>query len=383
MRAPASAGEAGPGRQIVVVLGGGNALGSYLAGAYERMVQRQVRPDWIIGASAGAITGAILAGNPPELRLPRLREFWSEATIDTAAAPFGTEKLRQYYNGWHAAWAALFGRPSIFGHRWPGIWSALPGMPDDVALYDHAPLRATLTRLVDFDLLNRADMRLTIGCVDLESGREVLFDNTRDTIRPEHILASTAITPAFPPVEIDGRLLCDPGYVNNTPVDVAFAEPPDGDTLCIVVELFSLQSPQPASLDAVLERTQDILFASPTRRAIAALRREYDLRAELRPNGPAVTLLHMAYQAAGHELAAKTLDFSPSSVGDRWIAGRSDLDSALDLLAATSAGPGLTYLALDPRIVREAAEAGLAGAATTRARSGAAAAAGDSAGLRP
>lgn len=350
-------------KQTIAVLGGGNALGAYLAGAYERMHELEVRPDWIVGASAGAITGAIVAGNPPERRLERLREFWAAATLDTVFAPFAHEKLRQYYNGWHVAWSAMFGRPGIFTHRLPGFWGALPGTPNDVALYDHSPLRATLERLVDFDRLNRSDIRLTVCCVDIETGEEVVFDTTRDRIGPEHVLASTAITPGFPPVMIEGRMLCDPGYVNNTPLDLAFATPPDRETLCVVVELFSLRSPRPASLDAVLERTQDIMFASPTRRTIAALRREYALRAELDPSLPPISLLHLAYQAAGHELAAKTLDFSPSSIADRWAAGMSDMSTALAMVPEGGTGPGLTYLSADPEQGRVSAEAGRSSAA--------------------
>jgi NTE family protein len=344
--------------QTILVLGGGNALGAYLAGACEEIAAQQVEPSWIVGASAGAITGAIWAGNPPERRAERLRAYWAEATVHTSFSPFMDEKLRQYYNGWHVAWAVLAGRPTIYGHRWPGLWSALPGVPNDVAVFDHSPLRATLERLVDWDLLNGAGPRLTVLCVDLETGDEVAFDTARDRIGPDHILASTAITPVFPPVRIDGRVLCDPGYVNNTPVDLAFAEPPAEDTLCIVVELFSLRSPGPASLDATLERTQDILFASPTRRAIAALQREYALRAELRPDGPAISLVHLAYQAAGHELAAKTFDFSPSSVADRWAAGVRDLRSGLGLAATGPAEPGFRYLPVDPMAAAEHAEAG-------------------------
>lgn len=340
---PGPESEAAP-EQTIVVFGGGNALGAYLAGAYEEIVARDVRPDWIIGASAGAIMGAIVAGNPPERRLERVRAFWDEAATSTPFAQGGGEKLRQYYNGWHAAFSALFGRPSIFTHRWPGFWAALPGTPNDIALYDHAPLRATLERLVDFDYLARSEIRLSVSCVDIETGDEVVFDSRRDRIGPEHVLASAAITPAFPPVLINGRMLCDPGYVNNTPVDLAFATPPDRDTLCIVVELFSLQSPRPASLDAVLERTQDIMFASPTRRSITALRREYGLRQDLDPGLPSMRLLHLAYEAAGHELAAKTFDFSPSSIADRWAAGRRDLGRGLDLCRTASVGPGLRYL---------------------------------------
>ena len=346
-------------KQTIVVLGGGNALGAYLAGAYEEMVAQGVRPDWVIGASVGAITAAIIVGNPPERRLDCLREFWAEATTHTLFEQSGDAKLRQYYNGWHAALAALFGRPSIFRHRWPGFWGALPGPQNDVALYDHAPLAATLERLVDFDLLNSSETRFSMSCIDIETGDEVVFDTIRDRIGPEHIMASAAITPAFPPVVINGRMLCDPGYVNNTPVDLAFATPPDRDTLVVVAELFSLRSPRPASLDAVLERTQDIMFASPTRRAVEALKREYALRAELNRDGPSITLLHAAYQAASHELALKTLDFSPSSIGDRWAAGRRDVHSALALSSTEPARPGLTYLSVPETVGRRAAEAGL------------------------
>ncbi len=328
----------------VVIFGGGNALGSYLAGAYEEMTRQDVPVDWIIGASIGAVTGAIIAGNPPERRLERLREFWAEATTQTTFEPSGNEKLRQYYNGWHAALVATFGRPSMFTHRWPGFWGILPGPQNDVALYDHRPLAATLARLVDFDFLNRSDIRLTVACVDIETGDEVVFDTSRHRIGPEHILASTAITPAFPPVLVDGRMLCDPGYVNNSPVDLAFAEPFVEDARIILLELFSLRSPRPASLDAILERTQDILFASPTRKAIEALKREYALRLQLMPDGASVSILHMAYRAAAHELSLKTLDFSPSSVADRWAAGASDLRSSFAALERSPSAPGLTYI---------------------------------------
>jgi NTE family protein len=318
--------------KTTLVLGGGNALGAYLAGAYEHLHRQDVQPDWIVGASVGAVTGAILAGNAPEHRLEKLGQFWAEATQHTYGALGGNETLRQTYNGMHSVMTLLFCRPNIFQRRYPGLWSILPWVPNDVAIYDHSPLRSTLERLVDFERLNRAEVRHTVGCVDLESGEEVYFDNTREEIRPEHILASTAITPAFPPVEIGGRLLCDPGYANNLPLDPLFDEPLDQDLLCIAVELFSLRSPQPASLDAVLERTQDILFATPARRTVKALQREYALREQIEPKGPRVRLLHLAYQAASHELATKTFDFSPSSIADRRAAGERDMAVGLKLL---------------------------------------------------
>lgn len=317
---------------IALVLSGGNALGAYHAGVYEVLHQRGICPGWIVGASMGAVTAAIVAGNAPEDHVPQLRRFWSEATQHTAPSVSGMLKPRQVYNGLHAVLTLMWGRPNIFQHRWPGLWSALPGAPNDVAMFDHAPLLASINRYVDFERLNRGDIRVTIGCVDVASGEEVYFDTARGMVRAEHVLASTSLLPAFPPVEIDGRLLCDLGYTNNLPLDPIFADEPKRDLLCIASDLFNLQAPRPGSLDAVLERANDLIFASAGRRAISALRREYELRQRLEPNGPTVTLLHTVYKAAADQLSAKSFDFSPSSIRDRWTAGKQDMEHGLDVL---------------------------------------------------
>lgn len=345
--------------QIALVLGGGNALGSYLAGAYEQLHGHGIRPDWIIGASVGAVTGAILAGNAPEQRLEKLTAFWEEARQHTPEAALRNGKFRQVYNGVHSALSFLLCRPNIFRSRYPGLLSILPWMPNDVALYDLSPLRRSLERLVDFDRLNRAETRFTAACVDIETGEEVYFDTTRDTIGPEHIVASASIPPAFPPVEIDGRVLCDPGYTTNLPLDPAFREETDRDLLCIGVELFSLRAPRPASLDAAIERSHDLVFSSAPRRTIDALRREYALRERIEPDGASATLLHLAYHAASHELAAKTFDYSPSSIEDRWAAGRRDMANGLALLRGEAAGGSrFRYLPVDDGEAAAASEAG-------------------------
>lgn len=318
--------------RVALVLGGGNALGAYHAGAYEVLDSRGFRPSWIVGASVGAVTAAIIAGNAPEERVDKLRTFWSGATQHTAPSPTEWLKPRQIYNGLHALLALTYGRPGIYRLRFPGLWSALPWMPNDVALFDHRPLLRTLNELVDFERINRGETRLTVACANVETSEEVYFDSARQEIRPEHILASTAILPAFPPVEIDGRVLCDAGYINNLPLDPLFATEPEQDLLCLSLELFSLRAPRPRSLDAVLERANDMIFSSAGRRTIAALAREYALRQHLEPDGPAVTLLHLVYQAGPDELAAKSFDFSPSSIRDRWAAGERDMARGLRLL---------------------------------------------------
>jgi NTE family protein len=316
-----------------LVLSGGNALGAYHAGVYEVLQERGIRPDWIVGASMGAVTAAIVAGNAPEDQVAKLRAFWGEATQHTGPSVSGMLKPRQVYNGLHSFMTLVWGRPNIFQHRWPGLWSALPGVPNDVAMFDHAPLLASLNRHVDFERLNGGDIRVTIGCADVATGEEIYFDTARETVRAEHVLASTSLLPAFPPVEIDGRLLCDLGYTNNLPLDPVFADEPKHDLLCIASDLFNLQAPRPGSLDAVLERANDLIFASAGRRTISALQREYELRQRLEPTGPTVTLLHTVYKAAADQLSAKSFDFSPSSIRDRWEAGRQDMTRGLGEMA--------------------------------------------------
>ncbi|MGN7124166.1 patatin-like phospholipase family protein [Methylorubrum thiocyanatum] len=334
-----------PTRDLALVFGGGNALGAYHAGAFEVLQARGLRPDRLVGASMGAVTGAIIAGNAPEDRIERLHRFWNEATLQTGLPGTHLLKPRQYYNALHSLLTLAWGRPSIFTHRYPGLWSALPWVPNDVALFDHRPLLATLERLVDFERLNRAEIRLTIACIDVATGEEVFFDNTRQTIQPEHILASAALLPAFPPVEVDGRLLCDAGYTNNLPLDPLFDPEPARDLLCIALDLFCLRADRPRSLDAVLERANDLIFASAARRAVTGLARTYALRERLDPEGPAATLLHLIYRAGADQLASKSFDFSPSSIRDRWQAGASDMERGLDRLAALPPAPGRFHYA--------------------------------------
>jgi NTE family protein len=337
--------------EVALVLGGGQALGAYLARAYEEMHTRGLRPGWVIGSSIGAVTGAIIAGNPPGRRLERLRLFWDMASQPSVwSPPSGAGGLRELYNAAHVAAAMVLGRPGLFRPRHLGPWSALPWPPGAISLHDHAPLRGTLERLIDFDLLNRAEPRLSVACADLETGEEVWFDSARERIVPEHLLASGAQAPSFPPVEIGGRLLCDPGYVNNLPLDRALADPPlERDLLCFAVELFNLRGRRPRSLDGAMERAQDMLFAGHARLHVAALRREYDLRGRLEPDGAAVTLVHLAYRAPGHEVAAKMFDYSPASVSDRWAAGGRDMARAFGLLARAPERDGrFAYLPVEP-----------------------------------
>ena len=116
---------------VALTLQGGGALGAYQAGVYEALDRAGIHPDWVAGISIGAINAAIIAGNPPESRVPRLREFWTKVTYnpiwDMLAASAGrfAEDIdtRRALNQASAQTAALAGAPGLFTPR------ALPPTP--------------------------------------------------------------------------------------------------------------------------------------------------------------------------------------------------------------------------------------------------------------
>jgi NTE family protein len=187
-----------------LVLQGGGALGSYQAGVYEALASSEYLPDWVAGISIGAINAAIIVGNTPENRVKRLRTFWEEVTAQPnflPSAPVGPLAVRRQKSG--ALTALMFGQPGFFTPRPPKDWVS-PGHV--VSYYDASVLKTTLERLVDFDRINNAeDMRLSVGAVNVRTGQFSYFDSAKMTILPEHIMASSALPPGFPPVEIDGE----------------------------------------------------------------------------------------------------------------------------------------------------------------------------------
>ncbi len=364
-------------RRIGLALSGGNALGAYAAGACEALHEAGMRPDIVSGASIGAVTGAIVAGNPPEQAVARLQAFWEQAAVGSAfgLAPEGGRR-RDIYNKMHAMQTVMTGRPGMFTPRPSGFMSMLPGTPPDLGLFDGRPLVSTLERLIDFDYLNAAHVAMVVGAVDLETGEPVYFDNRRQALTPQHVLASTAFVPGFPPVEIDGRCLGDPGMFCNLPLDPLLKSPPPGDQLCIAVDLFDARGSRPKSLDSALERAQDIAFASQSLRAIAAYCEEHRLRAllarardrlaavEAKATGKGkggaapdeaiageardgeIEVALLAYRPPEHETGAKAIEFSRASIGDRWQAGREDMVATLEALRAgraTRRDPGFAF----------------------------------------
>lgn len=325
--------------RFALVLSGGNALGSWQAGAFEAMVARGYAPDRVSGASVGAINGALIVGNPPDRAVERLRAFWSPAGASWWPAELDAWRRTAAVSATLAAgrWQAFTPRPFL-GQPWVGDGAPSP------SLFDTRPLAATLERSVDWERVNDGLVRLTVTAVELESGLDAAFDTTRDRLGPDHVRASTALMPAFAPVEIGGRWYVDPGLSANLPVDAVLAEPGDGPLLVIALDLLPLSAPKPATFGEAAGRLQDLVFAAQARRAADAWKAVYDLHG---PKAPAVTLARLSYSDQGREVAGKAFDFSPETAGERWAAGATAMHALLDRLEAGDlpiGEPGLTVV---------------------------------------
>src|SRR5208282_2317322 len=272
---------------IALLLQGGGALGSYQAGVYEALAEADLHPDWVAGISIGAVNSAIIAGNPPEKRVARLREFW-EAVSTSPLGAFGLSfnapvnlkdvSTHRLVNQIQAMAIAMLGAPSFFTPRFPPphIWARQD--TNKLSFYDVSPLRATLERLVDFDRINSGEMRLSVGAVNVRSGNFTHFDTTTHRIDARHIVASGSLPPGFPPAEVDGEYYWDGGLVSNTPLQWVTDSLPRRDTLAFQVDLWSSSGEPPRDLTQADVRQKEIQFASRTRFVTDHFRKQQGLR---------------------------------------------------------------------------------------------------------
>jgi len=337
----------------VLVLQGGGALGSYQAGAYQALCHFDFEPEWVAGISIGAINAAIIAGNPREKRIGRLKEFWEAVSSPVSWNPVVKgDRARSLFNETSAALIATFGVPGFFTPRFPPAPLWPQGSPQSQSYYDTAPLRATLERLVDFDRINALETRLSVGAVSVTSGNFKYFDNFEfkklgKKIGPEHIMASGALPPGFPSVVIDGEHFWDGGIASNTPLDFVLEGETDRDLLIFQVDLFSARGPLPTSLLEAAEREKDIRFSSRTRMNTDKNKQIHNARMAVRDligklpdylkNDPSVewlrkaskentvTVVHLIYKSKNYETNSKDYDFSHVGMVEHWNAGVRDV----------------------------------------------------------
>ncbi len=339
----------GPAERILVLQGGG-ALGAYQAGAYEALDAQGATPHWIAGISIGAINAALIAGNRPHRRVPAMREFWEAATsISSLIAPpaLPSVALRRAFNQVNASMVALCGLPGFFAPRIPAAPFHLPGTPGALSYYDTAPLRATLDRVIDFDLLNNGPVRLSVGAVNVRTGNFAYFDTAERRLDARHIMASGALPPGFPPVEIDGEWFWDGGIVSNTPLQYVLDQPGSRPRVAFQVDLFACEGPMPTNLSQVAEREKDIRYSSRTRlntnnaiarhalaqaarRLTAKLPASYAQDPDVRTLRAfsaehAITVVHLIYRRQPYETHSEDYEFSRVSMQEHWNAGYADV----------------------------------------------------------
>jgi len=330
--------------QVALVLQGGGALGSYQAGVIEALASSCIEIDWVAGISIGAVNAAIVAGNPPERRVERLHAFWDGITGGLPSYPImEDDHVREWVHEWSAAWVLAAGVPGFFKPRFVPPMFATPGSPEALSYYDTSALAATLDALVDWDLLNDGPVRLSVGAVDVESGNFEYFDTRHTRIDARHIMASGALPPGLPPVEIDGKLWWDGGLVSNTPLQHVL-DHQTTELLVFQVDLFAATAERPKTIMDVMSREKEIRFSSrtrqisdqlmhirqnkeATRKVLAKLPRELDndpdvvaLRAIVAEHP--VNVVHLIYRANAWEGGARDFEFSTRTMRDHWHAGR-------------------------------------------------------------
>jgi NTE family protein len=343
-----------PFESVALVLQGAGALGAYQAGVYEALSEAGIHPDWIAGVSIGAINGAIIAGNPPSSRVDRLRAFWTQVTADRSWPYLGDPRfrvaqgdtVRNLLNQMSAGFALAGGAKGFFTGRPLTPWLQPAGTIEATSFYDTADLKRTLERLVDFDRLNAGLTRFSAGAVNVRSGNFVYFDNTTRTIGPEHVMASGALPPGFPAIEIEGEHYWDGGLVSNTPLQWVVDCRPGRDTLAFQIDLWSARGEFPRNMLDVLTREKEIRYSSRTRAGTDQFKHVQKLRyavaslleqlpRELR-NSPQARLLaseadrkvynivQLIYRAKDYEGHSKDYEFSRLSMEEHWRAGYHD-----------------------------------------------------------
>ncbi len=350
-RTPTSSPHGGFGT-VALLLQGGGALGAYQAGVYEALAEHGIEPTWLAGISIGSINSAIIAGNPPAERVGRLRAFWE--TVSGQAASSGSlwssllpgDVAHRFANQIAAGEALVSGVPGFFSPRIPPP----PLQPKDsvaaTSWYETKELRPTLERLVDFDRINSKQVRLSVGAVNVRTGNFAYFDNSQRAIRVEHVMASAALPPGFPAIEVDGEFYWDGGMVSNTPLGWVLSERTGLDSLIFQVDLWNSHGPVPGDLAEVAVRMKDIQFSSRTRAVTNGFRQAQRLRAafnaflsQLPPelahlpksnplseatDDAVYNIIELVYRSPAYEGQSKDYAFSAQTMTDHWSAGYRD-----------------------------------------------------------
>ncbi|MCU6432825.1 patatin-like phospholipase family protein [Undibacterium sp. Jales W-56] len=352
-------------QETVLILQGGGALGAYQAGVYEQLHAHDFQLDWLIGTSIGAINCALIAGNPPETRVQRLQAFWQ-----SLSPPVQPDQAWSIFSPWLQQWGSAAdawnswknssetlgtltnGVPGFFKPRVGAGWDLNAKVPlNQNSFYDTGPLKETLKKYIDFDYLNQGHIRLSVCAVEINSGQIKTFDSSKQRIGPEHIMASGALPPGFPPVAIEGKMYWDGGIYSNTPLEVFLEDTVERDALCFMVDLWDPTEAAPQTMNAAMARYKSIQYASRSKEQLETRQRIQNLQKAIRHltdhlsvaerKKPEVqelikmgcehtiNVVHLIMKALPEDQYFKDIDFSSETIQKRWQAGLHDATRAL------------------------------------------------------
>lgn len=331
---------------VALLLQGGGALGAYHIGAYQALAEHGFHPDWVAGISIGAINAAIIAGNPPEHRVERLTALW-EAISWPELPTLALTPWQTLHNMASNAEALLFGQPHFFTPRPVNPFLVPRATPQEVSFYDTTPMLFTLRRFADFSLINSRAVRLSLGATNIATGDMEFFDNHRQMIGPEHVLASGSLPPGFPATLVSGKLYWDGGCVSNTPLNAIIDEPGHQRMVVFVIDLWDAAGSPPETINDVLWRAKQIQYASRAAHQVDAAATKVNLRHAMRllkeaaipdvaaiPDDPALTarrldIVHIVYRPTTDPIPNSDAEFSRSSIAERREAGYRDMCATL------------------------------------------------------
>ena len=323
-----------------LVLQGGGALGAFELGVIEWLLDNKIAPDVVSGVSIGAVNAAVLAGSKHGDPRKDLHGLWADLTTATLPPPLDLA------NGQ----VSLFGNPGMYAPRfdYPNFWRW-------TSFYETRPLRATLSKYVDFDKLKpEADHspQLILTATNLASGKLDRFDSRKMAVTAEHVVASGSLPPAFPMTTAPGPTpgghpmpYWDGGLFDNTPlskvIDALEDREDDPDKTMYVVNLFPSSAPLPRNLSEVINRITTLAFSNRTEKDLQRAHRttkiiqlvdELDRMMIAHPELKHLKK-HPGYQAVKERKAPIKIvqitntdvtgpsDFSPEAIEDRRLRG--------------------------------------------------------------
>lgn len=344
--------------KIAFVLQGGGALGAYQAGACQALIEQNIHPDWLVGISIGALNTAIIAGNKPENRIQALAEFWKTISSEDSVVeqiqhinPFMLDSVRKMFSSIDTQNTILKGQSGFFKPKkthFSLVGKMLNHDMEELSYYDTSPLKETLLKFVDFDLINSGNIRISLGVVKVESGEFLYFDNTKEILTPEHFMASGALPPGFPAIKINDEFYWDGGIANNSAIDKLLEENLKESWTAYQIDLWRNEYDLPKNFDQLTQRLRDIQFSSKNKvvdnNILQKRKQKADLKLllqsvpenirqsdyyqnlfNLSQEGD-INIKRIVYQGMNHETKERPYQFGITTIKEHWENGYHDMN---------------------------------------------------------